>query len=520
MVNNSLAKPSNRYRAWIVYLALSFLPVIVGIVLLRIVIQSSIPDYVPINSSITTNDVVGYWHYIATFSQVGFAGGYYGPHEFLSPIAGSRFDGHGPLFPMIYGSIARVTGWSYYTGIYLNFALIALGLFVLLAMLRLSPMRALLMSLIVATFWPLQIYQAVLFQEGFHFAMTLIVAGLFTMLVRDQNRVKWWWIVALFIVLIVLSLIRFSWVLLCVPLFLLLWHKLSLAKVIFSVMSALVVAYAVTYVFGLLTPLSTNSILEIMRAFQSSWSTGWGLLIQSLARNIFGLFHTLTSNRGYNVEVLLYGLLLSVLVISGAGIVFALRQNLYRSTEREAIFHLGSLSLLIGFVIALYLEVGFYRLLGPPLLLSLLVFVLMRPSRIALVVLGVSLAFLPPFIQRYSELESSYTQAVGERLQNETREVERYIQYDPQLTYWCNTIFLPLALYDGRVLTIPAGIGVAWAEDADKLQFPLKSRYILFDEMVEKGTSANYQNVINMELIARLAIGDLYRNLDSGCSDS
>jgi len=520
MVNNSLAKPSNRYRALIVYLALSFLPVIVGIVLLRIVIQSSIPDYVPITSSITTNDVVGYWQYIATFSQVGFAGGYYGPHEYLSPISESRFDVHGPLFPMIYGTLAKLTGWSYHTGIYFNAAFIAGGLFMLLALLRLSPLQALLIAVVVACFWPLQIYQVLLFQEAFHIAMTLIVAGLFTVLVREPDRFKWPWVALLFLFLIFLSLIRFSWVLLCVPLFLLLWPRLSVTKSILSIVAGLVVAFGITTIFGLLTPPGINNILEIMRAFQSSWSAGWGRLIQALGQNVYGFLNTVSSNNGYNVEALLYGLLMLILVSSGAGLLFALRRHLYRLPEREALFHIGNLGLLIALVFALYLEVGFYRLLGPPLLLSLLVFVLMRPSRIALIVLGVSLAFLPPFIQRYSELESSYSQAVGERLQNETREVDRYIQYDPQSSYWCNTIFLPLALYDGRVLTIPTGIGVAWAEDVDKLQFPLKSRYILFDEMVEKGTSANYQNVINMELIARLAIGDLYRNLDSGCSDS
>jgi hypothetical protein len=276
----------------------------------------------------------------------------------------------------------------------------------------------------------------------------------------------------------------------------------------------------VTYVFGLLTPPGINNILEIMRAFQSSWATGWGLLIQALASNVFGLLNTVSSNGGYNVEVLLYGLLTFILVSSGAGILFAFRRRLYRTAEREALFHLGNLGLLIGLVFALYLEIGFYRLLGPPLLLSLLVFLLLRPSRITLIVLGVSLVFLPPFIQRFTELEASYNQSLSQQLQNEAIEVYRYIQYEPRLTYWCNTVFLPLALYDGRVLTLPPGMGVAWGQDAGKIQFPLKSRYLLFDDSIENGGTASYRDVIRVELIARLGIGDLYRNLESDCPGS
>lgn len=519
MMNNSLAKRIDWYRDWVIYLALSFLPVIFGIVFLGTVIQASIPDYVPVTSSITSNDVVGYWSYIATFSQVGFTGGYYGPHEFLSPISESRFDVHGPLFPMIYGSIATFTGWAYHTGIYFNAAFIVAGLFTLFALLQLGPFRALLIALVVACFWPLQIYQVVLYQEAFHFSMTLIVAGMFTVLVREPNRFKWPWAVLLFLFLIFLSLIRFSWVLLCVPLFLLLWPRLSVAKSILSIVAGLVVAFAITTFFGLLTPPGVNNILEIMRAFQRSWSSGWGELIRALAKNVLGFLNTVSANNGYNVESLLYGLLILILVSSGAGLLFALRRRLYRTPEREALFHLGNLGLLMVLVFALYLEIGFYRLLGAPLLLSLLVFLLIRPSRLAWIVLGASLLFLPPFIQRFGELRPSYSLSVRQELQHDAAEVSRYIRFDPQVNYWCNTIFLPISLYDRRILTLPPGIGIAWVQDASKIQYPLKSRYLLFDESVDNGGSGNYRDFIRLELIAQLAIGDLYHNLDATCPE-
>jgi hypothetical protein len=76
---------------------------------------------------------------------------------------------------------------------------------------------------------------------------------------------------------------------------------------------------------------------------------------------------------------------------------------------------------------------------------------------------------------------------------------------------------MDVRLYDSRILAIPAGVGISYVRQPDKLAFPLKSRYLLFDSPADEGLYVHLQPHLNTRLLAHLSIGDLYLNQDAAC---
>ena len=57
------------------------------------------------------NDEIIYWNEIASIGRVGLHAGYVTVHEQPPPASFFRSGPHGPVFPLIYGGVARVAGW-------------------------------------------------------------------------------------------------------------------------------------------------------------------------------------------------------------------------------------------------------------------------------------------------------------------------------------------------------------------------------------------------------------------------
>ncbi|MBC7814473.1 MAG: hypothetical protein H7175_25175, partial [Burkholderiales bacterium] len=143
---------------------------------------ASLSDYVPLSS-----DEVLFWHQIDTFREVGFNGGYYSINEVPAAAAFSHFYTKGPLFPALYGTAARLTGWQLDTGVTFNLIVVTLALAIFIAITRPNHAQLIALGLVIVTFWPLMSTIPLIMQEAFQSALALILAAIFY---RILNRAE------------------------------------------------------------------------------------------------------------------------------------------------------------------------------------------------------------------------------------------------------------------------------------------------------------------------------------------
>ncbi len=204
-------------------------------------------DYVP---GFPNDEIVSFLE-VRAFATHGFRSGYFGVDEQVAPASFSRFGTHGPGFAVVYGLPARLLGPSSNRAAYLNVAALTLALGAYCGLTRPGNSSVLLLAAFFLTFWPY--YQAVLswMQEGFHFAVAVLLAGLFSALLDRPTRGRRYLLFAVtFLVVCGASLVRVNWVLLLPPLFVLgSWRQ--------SVRAALLAAFA-----------SCFAVVACMKGFQ------------------------------------------------------------------------------------------------------------------------------------------------------------------------------------------------------------------------------------------------------------
>jgi hypothetical protein len=168
-----------------------------------------------------------------------------------------------------------------------------------------------------------------------------------------------------------------------------------------------------------------------------------------------------------------------------------------------------------------YLQVGFYRVFTPTILIVSLLQTIRKDYRLLATFLAINVLLLHSYMTFYGKTgdfdvirnDFRVRDRFPERVQLQT-EMEKWIAFDHTTENpWCNTLFIPLGYYDYRLTTIPPGIGFSYVNDLDTLKTPLHSKYLLFD----RGTYKLLANRLHVKLLDSSSIGDLYYNLDSDC---
>jgi hypothetical protein len=492
---------------------LAILPTATTLLLLRVFELGNINDYIPN----TVNDAIGYWHYILTFSEVGLNGGYYSPDEATAAISLFRFDVHGPMFPIIYGSIAAITGWYPASGIWFNVGFLGAALVIFTLLARLTRWQILMTALVVVTFWPLLLYIPTIRQESFHQAMAIVLAGIVARLIQGGGRVAIRWQVALMLFVFFLALVRFSWALLYPPLILLMWRPLNWKRVGLAFVVSAVLTLVVLVVFRLITPPGFNTILDTVAGFWSSFDEGWRGLTTFFQRNWDQLQVIMSIDNGWNIQSLQWLHIILILVVSLTILLRSLILKMPAGAGYEALFHGFNLGLSTLVVLPLYEADNYFRFFGVPLLLSVMVMLANRRWIIPAVMIVSSLLFWNSFATQYRWWMNDFN-VDRVQLEQQRRELAAYVVYDPAApSGWCNTLYMPFQLYDGRINAIPAGIGVNWRWTPANQRHPMRSKYLLFDSRVDFNTFEQMRASLRVERLAQLSIGDLYLNLDADC---
>jgi len=186
------------------------------------------------------------------------------------------------------------------------------------------------------------------------------------------------------------------------------------------------------------------------------------------------------------------------------------------SFEAFDIYNLASLGV-AGLIF--YLPVGFYRTFAPALIIVYLLLVVRKDYKFLSALLVVNILFFSSFmnhlynIGNYQIVKIDYTETISDASRIQA-EINKIIVYDDNASNpWCNTLLIPLAYYDSRLMLIPPGIGISYILTPETFLVPIKSKYVLFDPQ----TFETFQSRSNLNLISSLPIGNLYLNRDADC---
>ncbi len=486
------------------------LPAVVVLLLVHFALQASLDDFYPSKWL----DQADYWHEALTFKEAGFQGGYYGQGEQVAPLQFIRFGTHGPLYPILYGTLARFSGWQFSTPIYLNMVFLAAGLLVFVCMTKPQPHQIALLGALVGIFAPVLMYIPSVLQESFHQAAALILAGLFYDVLTCSTPLRWQRKTVYFLFLFILAVMRFSWGILFVPFFGLLFPWRRGAQLLALGLSA--IAFSAAFVLsGLITAPGADSIMMTVEALRSSPLEGLRLIMTWLTGNLAHVF-SLASwvNTGFRVQA--------------AGLILYFAFRLWRALRgegeepgaqaRQAAFHLLNLLPLSLALLTIYFVEMDARVLGAHVLLSLALMARFANIRPLLAVLALNLLVFPSFLGEFKTWRGSY--AYDAQHLTESRQILRqYVAYQADApSPWCNTLLVSAEYYSAQLLATPAGVGATfiWPGRSRTMEMPLKSAYLVLDDA--KFERFQRMRDFHAEYLTTLPHGGkLYRNLNSLC---
>jgi hypothetical protein len=496
------------------------LPFLSTLFLLNTLGQKSFTELMP-----TWSDEVYYWHQAATFQAVGLDGGYYTVNEVPAPAAWAHFNAWGVFVPALHGTVAKVTGWSLYAIPLVTQLcwLVALGILVFTVAMDIRS--TLLLGVVIVTFIPFLLFAPSSMLEGVQMAAAVFLAGVFARLLALPNSPRpLLQVMGLLFVLFAIASLRLTWALLCLPLLALVlrprqWWQwlaiLAVSGVFFLGITALVDRVAAPDVkfIQMLRPLLRDDLpLAIQR---------W---LQKIGENLVLL------PQGNPLEILQRAQYLLLLVaITGWGIQrFWKRRSMADQqsgdadgTGREIAFHLFNLGVILAFQLLLYdvFDWRDYRVLAPPLLLSLILLVVRRRWLLVGMVVVSMMLFLPRAFEEYRS--DAWYGSYGLQAQHTTY-VEWRATLSDTMQYradapsaWCNTVLHTFVYFQepALLLAFQPGIGLSMILDEENLVFPLKSQYLLLDD----GFYERHAEKLHTETLISVPYGHLYRNRDAPC---
>jgi hypothetical protein len=440
----------------------------------------------------TWNDEIIYWTEIASFAAAGFDCGYFTVHEQPARLALSPFGAHGPLFPVLFGSMARVLPWRAYSAFAFNLVLITLaaGVWTVSARERVRPSIAV---LFLASFWPIAFYLPSNMQEPLHFAIALAFGALLPRLSRSSGPLV---LTACIVLLVVSSLLRPTWALLSIPM-LWMWLRSARPRAIPLGIAFTAAAYAAFNWLAAPFPNSLNALIAHAPTAPVTAARDLGLRTLS---NAVGFF---SPGNGTTAEVFLRFEVAAVLAYSGCMLWF-------RREERHVAI---TTVLILGPPVAAVMVVGWveswrdFRAMAPALLAALLVAGIERPrwlQTMGVANVAIGLMVVPAFLALHEP-----------RFARRDRSVERFAQaVSPHIVFernprrWEDTVLMHVDLVQQPVLGLPPGIGLSFVLDWGSQPLPPRSRYLL----LRREEATRLRPHVALTPLADTTLGTLYLN--------
>ena len=501
----------NRVPRWLLVVLVSLFPAVATLLLLGF-LQADLRQFLPLG----WNDQTWMWHQVLTFRDLGFNGGYYVVNEMPAAAQFSHFSSWGPVFPMMLGTLSRLTGWEPYTGILINIVLLTLTIGVFLTRMPFDRTQIVLTGLVLLTLTPVLMYVLTISQESFHQSAAFVVAALFYVLLTKQNvprYVRWGFL----LFLLFLTILRLSWVIFLVPLFIIGTFRPGKRGVVLALVLSGLIAIPIYIFIGYISAPGGNFLFTILRTLSTNPLGAIGNLLLLTVDNIYHFLLPLNGFTNDFVQAVQFVLLMVILAILGLQYFRAPKRSSATQFGADSRFNLYNLVIIFILALFFYRWNGFYRIFGVHLLVTLLLLIGFKHYQIVGAFVIVGLIGMPVFLYNYQRQYTSLFHQDRAALQLETMRAtfEQDMVYQPETTNaWCNTVLVPTQFLDYHVMAVPARIGISFLWFGD-VNFPLKSRYLLFDDV----TYQDLKDRLHVESLASVPEGTLYRNLNSNCAD-
>ncbi|MGB1286650.1 MAG: hypothetical protein ACPG7F_08980 [Aggregatilineales bacterium] len=495
-------------------------PFIVGSILMFASTGKTLLDTVPYS-----NDETFHWHQSNTFRVAGFDGGYYTTSEVTSGAGWGHFYDWGSFYPALYGSVGRVAGWSPASFALINNAAFFLAALLFIHLARLSPRQKLIFALALAVFIPFQTFMFRSMLQVMHQAIALVIAGIFAAVFSRQVSGRFVILSAVFMLLA--GLMRPTWALMLLPLFVLSRQKRSWRVIAVSLAIAVPAVLLVALIFessGSPYPHFRKEFFENLTSPTEAISGMVAYIRQSLIWMSEGFPHVM----GQRLQILL--LLLALIGVGGWQFFQQRRKSHPNSTpdwQWEIAFHLYNLLVLYILNIALHESVDSrgYRVMAPHLLISLMLFISQRNWRFVAGLIVSSIMIIPitvPFYNEFTTLNMRRADEINAQMAAYVPQFEAAIPYDADAeSAWCNTVTMsswyPIVQVErepGFLLSMQPGIGLSWVHWYLTPE-EFKAKYMLLSET----DVTEWADRLNLRSVRDFPGGTLYINEDSLCEE-
>ena len=466
-----------------------------------------------------------------SFAEAGFNNGYYTLDENIPIASFSHYYAWGAWVYAFYGTIGKFFGFPLHTILTINLVTFMASTVFFIATVRPSWDRLLLIGLISCTFIPILIYLPSSLLQLLNLSIAIIfAAGFYHLLTRP---VGWRFLLAFSIFTILAGLLRPTYALFLAPIFALAETERNFKNIILAGFKALplfLIAAVGFYTSAAPFPHFRTLLLLGDDPFSTKLSNFGDYIQQSFIWMSEGAGIIMAQR--YQIGVLL------ILLIAWG--VFMWWQN--RRTENKDTAWQWELALhlynLVGFYTATILfheTLGGhdYRVMAPHLFFSLMLLAAFRRYPIVLIIVLMSLVWMPDMWNEYQYKDPNFNGIVGQQFADWASIMGDDLVYDADApSPWCNTVMtssfyvLDAAGQPGMLLAIDAGMGLSWAFDwvfpgfdlpvPDDYTIPetFQSRYLIL-------TDADYNTwgqSLNLQGLERAPEGNLYLNLDAECS--
>lgn len=490
--------------------------IITSVLLYGLLGVRNLADYVPIYSDVF-NDSFYYWRQVGTFAAAGFDGGYYTGEELPARAPYSHFYAHGPIFPLLYGSVASLTGWHPHTGIIFNVILITFTFGLWLYRIRNDQGQMVLSALALFTVWGVLFFIPTNMQESVHFALAILLAVCIVPVLRNQSRKQRedkFWQTTTIIVLTVAALLRPTWAVLSLPLFWMWTKKVRRSRQPLYFLGLCGYLGVIAFLFQYQG--SSYPLFSYLPS-GSSFSEIWINTLTRIRINLLNLFSLNILELIQFIQIMiLLSLLFNISVNRFLGRVSLLHRLHIAWQLNEVSLHFFNLVGALAFVF-LFNEMNVfrgYRQLAPHLLVTLLILIAQRRFRCVITLLMIGLIALPWFLIDYKTQWYSSFHRENADIETFRQQSASILIYDPAApNAWCNTLLVVMRQNElpPQVMRIHPALGISWTMLKPNQSF--RSRYILLTE-ADKSVLGN---ISSLRFATRTNAGDLFLNLLGDC---
>ena len=427
------------------------------------------------------SDAIMYWHQIRTFAAVGFSGGYYTVGEETAAASFTHFYAWGPWYIALYGLIGKVVGWNLWSPMLFDVAAVTLALLGAVLLIRPNSRQLVLVLLVLLTYWPLHLYLPLAMQEPFHYAVAILVAGIFYRLVVHEGAVPHWLLGAALVMILGAGLVRPTWAVLLLPLATIMVEKRphsrttrgSRFRQVFRDWPLLPACAVIAGIFLL--------HLYVAAPFPNRWTFD----VQHLLRSPVAVLQNLVAVTTVQGITYLWpdfeNPLWTLLRYQALGIVLWMTVLAFRRPGHEAeqvapgwqpwrraerLTHVLNLALVVLLVVMLF-DVALwrdYRIVAPHLLLSLLLMAACGRGRVVAAAVLAGLLVIPSFLAHYKGLAPPQFTDEQARIDEFAAQTAGTLVYQPQSN--------PVVQYDPapRANRVPPGVFGDSGRDRDLLR--------------------------------------------------